>query len=378
MVYQNTPDMNTPITLFMCGDVMLGRGIDQVLPHPNNPVLYEQYMKSAIGYVKIAEQQNGPIPYPVSYSYIWGDALEELERMAPDLRIINLETSITKSNDFWKSKGIHYRMHPENIECLTAAKIDFCALANNHVLDWGVAGLQETLETLKKATIKIAGAGNTLQEAALPAIMEVKGKGRVLIFSYGLPTSGIPIGWAASKMKPGVNLILDLSSKTVNTIKEKIKKVKQPGDIVVISIHWGGNWGYEIPGEQSKFAHELIDSAGVDVIHGHSSHHVKGIEIYQDKLIVYGCGDFLNDYEGIGGNENFRDDLALMYFASIDPSSGKLVQLQMTPTQTKHFKVNKASKVDINWLVALLNKEGKNLGTQVKLNNDNTLNLYQL
>ena len=160
-----------PITIFMSGDVMTGRGIDQVLPHPGDPLIHEPYMKSAAGYVKIAEEVNGPIQQPVSFSYIWGDALEELDRVAPEVRIINLETSITKSNDYWKGKGINYRMHPENIPSLTAARIDVCSLANNHVLDWGYPGLVETLESLKKANLKTAGAGRNLREAEAAAIV---------------------------------------------------------------------------------------------------------------------------------------------------------------------------------------------------------------
>ena len=266
-------------------------------------------------------------------------------------------------------------MNPENITCLTAAKIDYCSLANNHVLDWGYSGLIETIETLDKVNVKSAGAGSTLQEAEIPAVMEIKGKGRVLVFSYGVTTSGIPFSWAASDKKPGVNLLKDLSDKTVNSIKEKVEEIEQQGDIIVISIHWGGNWGYEVAPAQVKFAHQLIDEAGIDVIHGHSSHHVKGIEVYKDKLIIYGSGDFLNDYEGISGYESFRDDLGLMYFASVEPSSGKLLRLQMTPTQIKHFKVNRASAFDAQWLRDILNREGKKFGTRVKLNKDNTLTL---
>ena len=157
-----------PIKIFLAGDVMTGRGIDQVLPHPGNPVIYESYMKDARGYIKIAEEVNGPIGYPVSFAYIWGDALAELNRVAPDVRIINLETSVTRSDDYWKSKGINYRMHPENVYSFTAAGIDVCSLANNHVIDWGYSGLFETLETIKQANIKIAGAGRDLFEARAP------------------------------------------------------------------------------------------------------------------------------------------------------------------------------------------------------------------
>jgi poly-gamma-glutamate synthesis protein (capsule biosynthesis protein) len=363
------------ITMFMAGDVMTGRGIDQVLPYPSDPLIHEPYMLSARGYLDLAEKVNGPIQKPVNFSYIWGDALEEFERVQPDLKIINLETSVTMSNDYWRGKRIHYRMHPDNIHCLTAANIDYCSLANNHVLDWGYAGLTETLETLKKVNINSAGVGQNLQEAEAPAVMEVEGKGRVIVFSYGLRTSGIPFNWAASEDKPGVNLLKNLSDQTVRHIKAKVEAAKQQGDIIVASIHWGNNWGYEIPPEQTEFAHKLIDEAGVDVIHGHSSHHVKGLEVYKEKPIIYGSGDFLNDYEGISGYENFRSDLALMYFVSVDPSAGKLVHLQMTPMQIKHFKANRASRVDALWLRDILNREGKRLGTRVEINHDNTLTL---
>ena len=363
------------ITLFMCGDVMTGRGIDQILPRPIDPTLHERFVKNAKGYVDIAEQANGLIPKPVDFSYIWGDALVELERMAPDLRIINLETSITKSDDYWKEKEVHYRMHPENISSMTAAKIDCCSLANNHVLDWGYSGLTETLETLKKVNLKGAGAGRDLKEAEAPAVMEAKGKGRVIVFSFGSTSSGVPLSWAASQDKPGVKLLRDFSDKTARHIKEKVQQVKQNRDIVIASIHWGGNWGYEVPWEHRAFAHKLMDEGAVDVIHGHSSHHAKGIEVYKGKLILYGCGDFLNDYEGIGGYESYRDDLSLMFFVSVDPSIGKLVNLRMTPTQIKHFRVNRASRPDAQWMREVLNREGKKFGTHVELNEDNTLTL---
>ena len=363
------------ITLFLCGDVMTGRGIDQIFPHPSDPILYEPYMKDARGYVEIAEKKNGPIQKSVNDDYIWGDASEELERVAPDLRIINLETSITKSGDYWKTKEIHYRMNPENIPCLTAAKIDYCSLANNHILDWGYSGLKETLKTLKRANIKNAGAGENLREAETPAVMEVAGKGRVIAFSLGSVTSGILLSWAASKEKPGVSILRNLSEEAVQYVKEKVQEVKQKGDILVVSIHWGGNWGYEIPHEQTEFAHRLVDTAGVDLIHGHSSHHVKALEVYQGKLILYGCGDFLNDYEGIGGYEYYRDDLALMYFASVDPSTGRLVHLQMIPTQTRRFRVNRASSADLEWMKDLLNREGERFGNRVVRNEDDTLTL---
>jgi poly-gamma-glutamate capsule biosynthesis protein CapA/YwtB (metallophosphatase superfamily) len=367
---------DTQVTLFLTGDIMTGRGIDQILPFAGDPVIYEPYLKSAEGYVRIAEQTNGPIARPAAFAYVWGDALDALQRLKPDLRLINLETSITASSDFWKDKGINYRMHPQNIPVLTAAGINFCSLANNHVLDWGYAGLLETLRTLKKANIASSGAGRNLSEAAAPAVMVLAGKGRVIVFSFGFKSSGIPADWAAAADKPGVNLLTELSANSALHIAQNVRKIKHKGDIVVASIHWGGNWGYPIPGAQIEFAHRLVDEAGVDVIHGHSSHHVKGIEVYKERLILYGCGDFINDYEGIGGQEAFRADLSLMYFATIDPATGRLTRLQMIPTQIKRFRVGRASPADTLWLMNTLNREGTRFGTQVKLDEKKFMTLH--
>ena len=362
------------LTLFLCGDVMTGRGIDQVLPHPSDPRIYEPYMRDANGYVKLAERASGSISRPVDFSYIWGDALDELERVAPDVRIINLETAVTRSNDFWPGKGINYRMHPDNTPCLTTAGIDCCALANNHVLDWGYTGLEETLKTLTQAGVVYAGAGRNRKQAEASVVMEVAGKGRVLLLSLGSVTSGIPRKWAASEGRPGVNLLHSLSTDRVRRIAA-VQDLKQPGDVLVASIHWGGNWGYQVPAAQTTFAHQLIDMAGIDIVHGHSSHHPKGIEVYRQKLIIYGCGDFLNDYEGISGYEAYRGELALMYFVTLEASTGKLVHLEMTPTRTRRFKVNLASRAEAQWIRDTLTREGERFGTWVEKKKSNRLTL---
>ncbi|HET6419768.1 MAG TPA: CapA family protein [Geobacteraceae bacterium] len=363
------------ITLFLCGDVMTGRGLDQILPHPCDPRIHEPYVKDAGRYVDIAEEKNGLIPQPADFSYIWGDALEELDSEAPDVKIINLETSITTSDDYWKGKGINYRMNPDNIPCITTAGIDICVLANNHVLDWGYEGLSDTLRTLRNAGLKTAGAGRDIMEAESPAILEIAGRGRLIVVSFGAGSSGIPAEWAASSRRPGVNLLPDLSDKTVSHIGDIIHEEKSPGDVVVASVHWGGNWGYHICREEREFAHVLIDLAGTDIVHGHSSHHVKGIEIYRDKPIIYGCGDFINDYEGISGYESFRGDLSLMYFVRMDTATGKIAGLRMAPMQMRRFKVNRVSRNDAIWLMDTLNREGRYFGTRVSMNKENNLEL---
>ncbi len=363
----SSPRQGDPIKLFLGGDLMTGRGIDQIMPKPSDPRLFESFVTTATTYLELAEAVNGPIPKPVQPAYPWGDALAALDRAAPHARIVNLETAITRSDDYWPQKGVNYRMHPVNVECLTAASIDCCVLANNHVLDWGYAGLKETLATLRGAGLHSAGAGADMTAAAAPVALELADKGRVLVFALGSPTSGIPRDWAATSSRAGINLLDDFSERTVNEIARAVESVRRPRDVVLASIHWGGNWGYEIADEYRDFAHRLIDDASVDLIHGHSSHHAKGIEVHRGRPILYGCGDLLNDYEGIRGYEGYRDDLVLMYFVSMDPGSGVLVRLEMTPLQIRRFRLNYPSASDVAWLQQRLNRECARFGHRIEL-----------
>jgi poly-gamma-glutamate synthesis protein (capsule biosynthesis protein) len=357
--------------VLLTGDVMTGRGVDQILRHPSEPGLHEPTVRDARTYVELAEAQSGPIPRKVDDAYVWGDALEALERIPSDGRIVNLETSITRSDAYWPGKGVHYRMHPDNIGCLTGARIDVCALANNHVLDYGRAGLLETLETLEKAGVKTAGAGRTLEEARRPATVGRADGGRVVIIAFGAESSGIRPDWAATEDRPGVDLLPDLSDATAGEIGKRVERVKRPLDVAVASVHWGENWGYDVPPEHVRFARRLID-AGLDIVHGHSSHHPRPIEVYRHRLILYGCGDFVDDYEGIAGYEAYRDDLVLMYFASLTPA-GELERLRMVPLQHRRLRLTRASAVDTEWLRDTLERVSGEFGTRVELEADGAL-----
>lgn len=365
--------MKDRVTLFLCGDVMTGRGIDQALPYPGDPKLHEPTVQDASEYVDLAERANGPLPRPIGFSYFWGDAFKVFELEKPHAKIINLETAITRSDTHWQSKDVHYKMNPANIGCLTAAAIDCCALANNHTLDWGIPGLIETLDTLDQEQIKYAGAGRNLVEARAPAIVETGEDARVILFSLGSTSSGIPAEWSAQTNRPGLHILETQPKDPVHLLAKEIGTVKRNGDIVIVSIHWGSNWGYKIPSAQKQIAHRFIDEAGVDIVHGHSSHHVKAIEVYKDRLVLYGCGDFFNDYEGITGYEQFRGDLGLMYFAEIDSITGKLFALRMIPTQVRRFRLNRAPSIDSEWVADLLNREGKLFNTRVQRSPENSL-----
>ena len=143
-------------------------------------------------------------------------------------------------------------------------------------------------------------------------------------------------------------------------------EVRQPGDIVVVSVHWGSNWGYQVDADQVRFAHRLIDG-GIDVVHGHSSHHPRPIEVYSGKLILYGCGDLVDDYEGITGHERYRDDLRLLYLPRLDPASGRLKELRLAPFQARQLRLHRASERDAEWLRAELDEVSRGFGSRVAL-----------
>jgi poly-gamma-glutamate synthesis protein (capsule biosynthesis protein) len=359
------------LRLFLCGDVMTARGIDQILRHSVDPALHEPYATSALDYVQLAEHAHGTIQRPVDDAYIWGDALAEWARFAADVRLANLETALTARGDWQRDKGIHYRTHPGNVGVLQAAGIDCCALANNHVLDWGQAGLEDTLHTLQRAGIRAVGAGRDLASAAAPALLPTKAGG-VRVHAFGTRSSGIPDAWAAQAGRAGINLLPDLSAETLERVAARIKAERRAGEIVVASIHWGGNWGYAVPAAHRAFARGLVER-GVDVVHGHSSHHPLGIEIHRGRPILYGCGDFINDYEGIAGYESYRGDLSLMYFVDLDPRNGELQRLVMVPMQMRRFRLRRASAEDARWFGDVLSREGKDLGTAVEVGPDGDL-----
>lgn len=305
-----------------------------------------------------------------------GEALRLLDEAAPDARVVNLETGVTRSSDFAPGKDVHYRMDPANVPCLAAARPDVCVLANNHVLDFGLRGLEETLDALTSARLPAVGAGRDAVAARRPAIIPVAGRGRILVFSFGTASSGIPWRWAAAEDRAGVGFVSEASAVDAADIADRVRQARRPGDVVVASVHWGSNWGYEVSGAQIRFAHALIDG-GVDVVHGHSSHHPRPIEVYRGRLILYGCGDFIDDYEGIAGHERYRDDLRLLYLVTVESGSGELIGARMVPLQAQQMRLRHASREDAQWLRGVLDRVSRGLGVRVDLDTDGMLALLR-
>lgn len=340
------------VRIMLAGDVMLGRGVDQILAHPGDPALFEGYMTSAADYVTLAERRAGPLPRAVDETYVWGDLLGDLAARDVDLRVVNLETAITAQGQP-EPKGINYRMHPANTGVLGAAAIDACILANNHVMDWGTAGLCDTLDTLAAAGITTVGAGRNRDEAGRAVALPLPGAGRFLILAFGCGTSGVPRHWAAADDWPGVNMLPDNPEDVIAEVMARTAPIREPGDILLVSLHWGGNWGLDVSRQQRDLAHALIDRADADIVFGHSSHHPKAIERYRDRVIFYGAGDLVNDYEGISGHETYRPELGLTYVLDIARDTGRLSGLERLAYRRRRFRLERANAEAARFLARL-------------------------
>jgi poly-gamma-glutamate synthesis protein (capsule biosynthesis protein) len=202
--------------------------------------------------------------------------------------------------------------------------------------------------------VRTAGAGRSAAEAEAPARL-----GKLLVFAFGMKSAGVPEDWAAAAQRPGVCFLPDLSTQTTNAVADRILRAKRAGDLVLVSVHWGANWGYEISHQKHSFARRLIDAGAADLVHGHSAHHPGALEIYRERLIVYACGDLINDYEGIAGHEAFRPGLGVMFFPTLETGSGKLAELAMVPMRMRRFRLDRASDDDVDWLAAVLREHSR-------------------
>ena len=266
-------------------------------------------------------------------------------------------------------------MSPANVGVLTIAKVDIWALANNHILDYGSAGLVETLDTLGGAGLRTSGAGRDDSEAwSQRWRIQAEGRPRVLVSSVADVSSGVPPQWAAGPDRPGVALLPDLSLAAADTLVDRMRESAQPGDILVVSVHWGGNWGYGVP-MRTGGSRTVSSMPGCKSCTATPRTTPGRCEVYRDRLVLYGCGDLVNDYEGIGGYEEFRDDLRLLFVVTLDPETGELVGMRMVPFRARRLRLERASSPDARWLAEALDRAGRALGARVQLAQDGALEL---
>lgn len=291
--------------------------------------------------------------------YPWGNTLPLLKEA--DIRIGNLECVLSDIGKPWSKtpKVFHFRSDENNSESLTKAGIDIVSLANNHVLDYEERALLRMLDLLDENKIQHSGAGKDWQKAVQPAILEVKGqKMGMIAFTDNEP------GWEAEINKPGIFYCpIDPKDRRAQELFKQVSKLKTQVNYVIVSAHWGPNWGYEIPREQPLFAHTLIDS-GADLIFGHSGHIFRGIEIYKDKPIIYCAGDFIDDY---AVDEIERNDESFLFILN---QEGNTFSLSLYPTIIQQFQNNLATFSRQKAIISKMQQLCEDLGTPFKVLKD--------
>lgn len=363
-------ESNNNLSLAMVGDVMLGRLVNEVMQHPfKDDEHYAFARKMVARRGRVLKEGEG-----VEWTYPWGDTLELLQKA--DCRLINLETSVTTWNHKYPNKVFNYRMHPGNLEALKAANVEYCSLANNHIIDYSIPGMNDTVLALDSIGIKHAGAGANAEAALQPALLPVKGK-TFAVFSFSdhgccqYTKDGRDL-WAAEKTKPGFNFInvdqYDISKDPLNlrTILTAPKR-ENKAEAVIFSVHWGPNYAWMPADSIVNLAHFLIDECGVDIIHGHSAHHIQGIEVYKGKPIIYGCGDFVDDY---AVDEHYRNDNGSLYVVNLDPATLQFRSLYVYPTFIEAFQARRALGEDYKWIVHTMTKLCRRLNTKVVENKE--------
>lgn len=360
-------------TLCLCGDIMTAHGIDPLLPPSETRLPHARSMRSALEYVRAAEAE-APLPRPVCFEYPWGDALALLKREQPDLRLVNLEACITARGST-ACQRLLARLPPQQLPTLVALGVDGALLANPHALGWGREGLHDTLASLRQAGIAAIGAGHDRAEAEQEAQWLLPGKSRVRLFAFGHASGGLSGQWAADEATPGVSWLERLDGEAVQRLACRIRGSRQEGDIVLVALHWGGHWGYEVSGEQRRFARALIDEAGVDLVWGNASCHPRPIEVYRGRLILYGVGKFQKNPGAGGEHAALRPDLAALYLPRLC-ADGRLAELRLWPLRVHLFRLKRACASDCQWLARALGQACRCHGTGLEPLPDGSLRLY--
>jgi poly-gamma-glutamate capsule biosynthesis protein CapA/YwtB (metallophosphatase superfamily) len=286
----------------------------------------------------------------------WGDLLPTL--WGADLFFINLECVLTARTERWsdgESKPFYFRADPAIVETLKRGRVDFASLANNHICDFGTAGLLDTVATLEGAGIAHAGAGADRWSGREPALVTV-GDTRIAVVAF----ADYPAEWAATPTAPGINYTpITRAREHFDEVRLAVAVARERADLVVFSIHWGPNMRAHPRPEFREFARAVID-AGVDIFWGHSAHVVQGAEVHGGRVILYDTGDFVDDY---AVDAHLRNDLSALFVVEVKPPA--IEGVEVVPVRIEDMRVTFARGRDHDWFVERFGARCAELGTTV-------------
>jgi poly-gamma-glutamate synthesis protein (capsule biosynthesis protein) len=290
---------------------------------------------------------------------IWGNTKKHIK--TSDLFIFNLETTLTNSKTK-APKVFNYSLSPLYVKILKGLSLNmFCSIANNHILDFKNEGMIETKKILRNLKINHTGAGSNLKEAQQLVITKIKGT----VFGF-LSAANHYEHWRATETQGGIWFIDPTNFSHVKNAFEIVRKSKKKCDFLIFSCHMQSNYVNIIDDSIKKFYRQLIEN-GVDVVHGHSPHHVLQIEEYNNKVICYSLGDFVDDY---AINSTYRNDLGVLIDLHI--KGDQIVKIDKKPTKIENFQVNfLLSGNDYDFVMRNLNTNDKEINFMISImNND--------
>jgi poly-gamma-glutamate synthesis protein (capsule biosynthesis protein) len=291
------------------------------------------------------------------HGHPWGNILPELWKS--DLFLINLECALTSETAEWTGRGpkpFHFRADPDAAQTLRLGGVDFAALANNHIGDYGMAGLAETLTVLDQAGIAHAGAGPTLDAARAPARLRA-GRWRVHV----LAAADHPSEWAAGTASPGIHYVpVSQAPEDFTGLETAIRAARRNADLVILSMHWGPNMRSAPTEAFRAFARRTV-AAGVDLFWGHSAHVVQGVEVSGNGLILYDTGDLVDDYMV---ESNLRNDWSALF--QVHLLEGGLRRLTLVPIRISNMQANLATGIERTRMLERFRILSAGLGTELR------------
>lgn len=235
-----------------------------------------------------------------------------------DISMINLENPVSNGGIKEEDKMFTFRANPKHMASLINGGIDIVSIANNHVMDFGVSGLLDTVKYLDKSRILHVGAGANTTEAYKPVYITKEGINIAFIASSRV----IPkVTWNAGVNKPGVSTTYDSRK-----LKEEIARAKLKADIVVVYVHWGEEIKQLPVQHQRRLAKEYIDS-GADIVIGSHPHVLQGFEFYKGKIIAYSMGNFV-----------FTDIKKDTMILNIIIEKKKISEIKVIPCEIKQYR----------------------------------------
>jgi poly-gamma-glutamate capsule biosynthesis protein CapA/YwtB (metallophosphatase superfamily) len=289
--------MGDNIKLTFLGDMMFGR------------YNYDENISSFADELNYAKSKKFS---PVAMRSFYGSIYDYINDNS-DIVCGNLQTCITNKTGRTK-KTFNYRLDPEYSKILKFNSRQVYNLANNHIMDYGKNGIIETINELDNLDINHVGAGINKLQSEEPVIIDIDDC-RIGF----LGATDQMLSWEAGSEKAGIN-ILDYND-SEHTITQ-IKNLRKKCDVVVLNLHWGENWNSQPNEDQVKFSDQAFD-AGANIIIGTSSHFPHNLRIKdKNKIIIYGLGDFIDDY---ALNKYYRNDIGIvLHIDCIDKGDGNV------------------------------------------------------